>query len=83
VVEILSKRWEEKVGGRLEFVLDKEEIVRRAIEHIDGKREALGLNAYDPSRWGKSGDRRMPELLELPLEERIEAAYGANGGAAG
>jgi carbon-monoxide dehydrogenase catalytic subunit len=83
VVEILSKRWEEKVGGRLEFVLDKEEIVRRAIEHIDRKREALGLNAYDPSRWGKSGDRRMPELLELPLEERIEAAYGANGGAAG
>ena len=77
VTRLLSEGWEEKVGGRLEFVLEKEEIVRRAIEHIDRKREALGLDEYDPSKWGESGDRRMPELLELPLEERIEAAYGA------
>ena len=79
----LRDGWEEKVGGKLEFVMEKEEIVRRTIEHIDKKREALGLDAYDPSKWGKSGDRRMPELLELPLEERIEAAYGANRVAAG
>jgi len=77
VTKILSEGWEEKVGGRLEFVLEKEEIVRRAIAHIDKKREALGLDEYDPSKWGESGDRRMPELLELPLQERIEAAYGA------
>ena len=77
VTKIISDGWEEKVGGRLEFVLDKEEIVRRAIAAIDKKRDALGLDEYDPSRWGESGDRRMPELLELPLEERIEAAYGA------
>ena len=83
VIEILSKDWEDKIGGRLEFVLDKEEIVRRTIEHIDNKREALGLEAYDPSKWGKSGDWRMPELLELELEERIEAAYGTNQAAAG
>ncbi len=77
VTKILSDGWEEKVGGRLEFVMEKEEIVRRAIAAIDKKREALGLDEYDPSKWGESGDRRMPELLELPLEERIEAAYGA------
>jgi len=76
VLDIMSKTWEEKVGGKLEFIEDGEEIVRRAMEHIDKKRAALGLPEYDASKWGRSGDRRMPELLALPLEERIEAAYG-------
>jgi carbon-monoxide dehydrogenase catalytic subunit len=77
VLRIMTEVWEEKVGGKLEFIEDAEEIVRRSIEHIDKKRAALGLPEYDASKWGKSGDRRMPELLELPLEERIEAVYGA------
>ncbi|NOZ26454.1 MAG: anaerobic carbon-monoxide dehydrogenase catalytic subunit [Chloroflexi bacterium] len=76
VTRLISEGWEKKVGGRLEFVPEAEEIVRRALAHIDKKRAALGLPEYDPSRWGKSGDWRMPELLELPLEERIEAVYG-------
>jgi len=76
VLRIMSEGWEEKVGGKLEFIEDAEEIVRRTIEHIDKKRAALGLPEYDASKWGKSGDWRMPELLELPLEERIEAVYG-------
>jgi carbon-monoxide dehydrogenase catalytic subunit len=76
VLRIMTEVWEEKIGGKLEFVEEAEEIVRRSIEHIDKKRAALGLPEYDASRWGKSGDRRMPELLELPLEERIEAVYG-------
>jgi carbon-monoxide dehydrogenase catalytic subunit len=76
VLRLMSESWEEKVGGKLEFIEEAEEIVRRALEHIDGKRQELGLDEYDPSKWGKSGDRRMPEILDLPLEERIEAAYG-------
>jgi len=76
VTRLISEGWEKKVGGRLEFVEDAEEIVRRALEHIDKKRAALGLAEYDPSKWGRSGDWRMPTLLELPLEERIEAVYG-------
>jgi carbon-monoxide dehydrogenase catalytic subunit len=76
VLRLMTEGWEEKVGGRLEFVEDAEEIVRRSIEHIDKKRAALGLPEYDPDKWGRSGDRRMPDLLELPLEERIEAVYG-------
>jgi carbon-monoxide dehydrogenase catalytic subunit len=78
VLRIMSEGWEEKTGGRLEFIVEAEEIVRRALAHIDRKRDDLGLDEYDPSKWGKSGDRRMPEILELPLEERIEAVYGAN-----
>jgi carbon-monoxide dehydrogenase catalytic subunit len=76
VVHLISDGWEEKVGGRMEFVEEAEEIVRRALAHIDNKRAALGLPEYDASKWGRSGDRRMPDLLELPLEERIEAIYG-------
>jgi carbon-monoxide dehydrogenase catalytic subunit len=76
VLRIMSEGWEKKVGAKLEFIADAEEIVRRSIEHIDEKRAALGLPEYDPSQWGRSGDRRMPDLLSLPLEERIEAIYG-------
>ncbi len=77
VTKILTDGWEAKVGGRMEFVDDGAEIVRRALAHIDKKRAALGLPAYDASQWGRSGDWRMRELLELPLEERAQAAYGA------
>jgi len=73
---MLSDGWEKKVGGRLEFIAEGEEIVRRSLAHIDKKRAALGLPEYDPSKWGKSGDARMLELTALPLPERIEAIYG-------
>jgi carbon-monoxide dehydrogenase catalytic subunit len=76
VLRLMTEGWEEKIGGKLEFIEEAEEIVRRSIEHIDKKRAALGLPEYDASKWGKSGDRRMPDLLELPFEERIEAVYG-------
>lgn len=76
VLRIMTEVWERKVGGRLEFVPDPEEIVRRAIAHIDQKRAALNLPPYDPSKWGRSGDWRIKEVLELPLEERLEAIYG-------
>jgi hypothetical protein len=38
------------------------------------------LPEYDASKWGRSGDRRMPDLLEIPFEERIEAVYGTVAG---
>jgi hypothetical protein len=79
VNRIITEVWEEQVGGKLEFAPDWQEIVRRTLEHIDKKRADLGLAEYDASKWGKSGDWRMPELLELPFEERIDAAYGKAG----
>lgn len=76
VREFISKGWESKVGGKLEFVTDMQEILQRTLAHIDAKRAALGLPAYDASQWGRSGDTRMQQLLEMPLQERIEAVYG-------
>jgi carbon-monoxide dehydrogenase catalytic subunit len=76
VLRIMTEVWESKIGGKLEFIEDAEEIVKRTIEHIDRKRADLGLAEYDPSKWGQSGDSRMAEVLELPFEERLEAVYG-------
>jgi len=78
VARLMSEGWEKKVGGKLEFIESEEEIVRRALAHIDKKRAALGLAEYNPAKWGKSGDWRIAELFALPLEERIEAVYGRN-----
>ena len=50
--------------------------MRRTLEHIDKKRAALKLPAYDPNKWGKSGDQRMEKLLAMPLEQRADALYG-------
>jgi carbon-monoxide dehydrogenase catalytic subunit len=76
VTRLITDGWEEKVGGRLEFTNDPEEIVSRSLAHIDKKRAALGLPEYDPNKWGKSGDWRIQEFIELPFAEKIEAAYG-------
>jgi hypothetical protein len=65
------------VGGKMEFVPEPEEMVRRALAHIDSKRAALKLPAYDATKWGQSGDAKMKDLLSLPAEKRGEALYGA------
>ncbi len=77
VQQLMSQGWEEKFGGKMEFVTEDEEILRRALEHIDKKRAALKLPEYDPNRFGKSGDWRMEELLTKSVEDRIGALYGA------
>jgi len=76
VTDILGKDWEARLGGKIEFVVEKEEMLRRALEHIDKKRAALKLPPYDPAKFGRSGDARMLELEKLSPEERAEALYG-------
>ena len=55
---------------------DPQEMIRRALDHIDKKRAALGLPEYDPSQFGKSGDARLEEIESLSFEERQAALYG-------
>jgi hypothetical protein len=52
-------------------------MIRRTLDHIDKKRAALGLPAYDPNRFGKSGDARMLQIESLPLDLRKAALYGS------
>ncbi|OGO34993.1 MAG: carbon-monoxide dehydrogenase catalytic subunit [Chloroflexi bacterium RBG_16_54_18] len=77
VLNYISAGWEKLYGGKLEFLPDPDEMISKTLEHIDKKRAALGLPEYDPTRFGRSGDRRMLQLEELPFSERREALYGA------
>lgn len=76
VLKYISEGWEKIYGGKLEFIPDPEEMIRASLAHIDKKRAALGLPAWDPNKFGKSGDSRMNDLEALPLEERRAAIYG-------
>lgn len=77
VTELMSSGWEEDFGGKLEFIPDPHEMIKATLDHIDKKRADLGLIEYDPSLFGKSGDRDMIELEKLPLKERRQAIYGS------
>lgn len=79
VSTIISSGWEEDYGGKLEFIADPQEMIKATLAHIDKKRADLGLSAYDPSQFGKSGDRDMIELEKMPLAERRQAIYGSAG----
>jgi len=79
VTTIMSEGWEEKFGGKLEFIPDPHEMIQATLDHIDKKREELGLVKYDPALFGKSGDKDMLELEKLPLAERRQAIYGSAG----
>jgi carbon-monoxide dehydrogenase catalytic subunit len=70
VQRLISEGWEAKVGGKLEFILDPEEQVQKALEHIDKKRAELGLVEYDPNRFGQSGDVPLAAFFAVPPEER-------------
>ncbi len=74
--DVLLKEWQERYGGRLEFVNGLQETIDKTLAHIDERRAALGLPEYDASKWGRSGDRRMAEIETLPLREREAALYG-------
>ena len=76
VLKYISEGWENLYGGKLEFIADPEAMITATLEHIDKKRAALGLPAWDPNKFGKSGDSRMLELEALPFEQRREAIYG-------
>lgn len=45
VTNMISEGWEKKVGGKLEIVDTWQEIVKRTLDHIQKKREALGIDA--------------------------------------
>lgn len=76
VLHYLSTGWEELYGGKMEFISDPDEMIRKTLEHIDAKRAALGLPEYIPDRYGRSGDARMLDFEQLPLSERRAALYG-------
>nr|MBN1229836.1 anaerobic carbon-monoxide dehydrogenase catalytic subunit [Anaerolineae bacterium] len=78
VESFIDQGWEDLYGGKLIFINDPDEMVNATLAHIDKKRAALGLPAYDPNKFGQSGDARMLEFESLPIVERRAALYGAS-----
>jgi len=78
VVELISKGWENKVGGKLEFEPDIARLIEKALAHIDAKRATLGLVAYDATRFGQSGDQLMQEALQRVGEEKAFNLYSVS-----
>jgi carbon-monoxide dehydrogenase catalytic subunit len=79
VLKYISEGWEKIYGGKLEFIPDPDEMIQKTLEHIDKKRAALGLPAWEKDKFGRSGDAKMRELERLPLEKKREAIYGVVG----
>jgi carbon-monoxide dehydrogenase catalytic subunit len=76
VAKYLVESWEELYGGKMEFLDDMDEMIEKALAHIDKKRAALNLPVYDPTQFGQSGDAKMLELEAMPLAEKRKALYG-------
>ncbi len=76
VSHLISEGWEELYGGKMEFIPDPDVMIEKTLAHIDKKRAALGLPAWQADKYGRSGDARMLELEELPIAERRQAIYG-------
>jgi len=76
VTRLINEGWRKQVGAGLEFEEDPGRMLAKALAHIDAKRAALKLPAYDPSRFGHSGDHGIEQMMTLPFEERLAALYG-------
>lgn len=76
---LMTKGWEEMVGGDLEFIPDWDEMLARSLELIDAKRAALKLKPYDPSRFGDSGDTPYFAAIReyLALQDEVETVSSA------
>ncbi|MGA2111138.1 MAG: anaerobic carbon-monoxide dehydrogenase catalytic subunit [Anaerolineales bacterium] len=71
VTRLMSETWQRALGGKMEFVTSDEEMLRRAMAHLDAKRVALNLPAYDASRWGRSGDLPFFEKTRNPVAAEV------------
>ena len=77
MLHYIGEGWEKLYGGKMEFIADPDEMIRKTLEHIDKKRAALGLPEWKADKFGRSGDKRMIELEALPIEQKMEAVYGS------
>ncbi|MBC7234397.1 MAG: anaerobic carbon-monoxide dehydrogenase catalytic subunit [Chloroflexi bacterium] len=78
VVDLISNGWMKKVGGGIVWEPDTDKLLELAFAHIDRKRRDLGLAAYDPTRFGASGDRLIEKLEQQLGQEQVVGLYSAN-----
>ena len=54
IVRFINEEWTELYGAGLEFIQDWDDTIERTLEIIDARRDALGLEKYDPNRFAKT-----------------------------
>jgi len=73
--EWMSESWEERYGGKLQFVPEPEDTPARSLAPIDAKREALKLTKYESGRFGIErkllgmADRRRLDSAGAPAQD--------------
>jgi carbon-monoxide dehydrogenase catalytic subunit len=74
VENLIGDGWQNQVKGRLEFVTDPAEIVRKSLDHIKERRAALGLSEYKPGKYVRVGALKSfnaaPSMLRTPHQSR-------------
>jgi hypothetical protein len=65
-MRLIGEGWEWQVGARLESIPDPQQMAK-ALAHIDARRAALKSADYDLTHFGKSGDWRWRQTMDLPV----------------
>ena len=78
IQRIMSEGWEKKVGGKMEFIVDKEAILAATLAHIDKKRDALKLRKYEKGSFGVE-----KVLMDMAARRKLEASAQAHKGVGG
>ncbi|MGA2192568.1 MAG: anaerobic carbon-monoxide dehydrogenase catalytic subunit [Nitrospirota bacterium] len=78
IQKIMSEGWEKMLGGKMEFIVDKEKILEATLAHIDKKRDALKLRKYEK---GKFGVEKV--LMDMADRRKLEASAQAHKGVGG
>jgi len=67
IQKIMSEGWEKMLGGKMEFIPNKEDILAATLAHIDKKRDALKLRKYEK---GKFGVEKV--LMDMAARRKLE-----------
>lgn len=78
IERLMSAGWEKMLGGKMEFILDKDAIFEASLAHIDKKRDALKLRKYEK---GKFGVEKV--LMDMAARRRLEASAQGHKGVGG
>jgi anaerobic carbon-monoxide dehydrogenase catalytic subunit len=78
VERMMSEGWEKKLGGKMEFILDKEAILAASLAHIDKKRDALKLRKYEKGSFGVE-----KVLMDMADRRKLEGGANAHKGVGG
>jgi anaerobic carbon-monoxide dehydrogenase catalytic subunit len=78
IEKMMSEGWEKMLGGKMEFIMDKDAMLEATLAHIDKKRDALKLRRYEK---GKFGVEKV--LMDMAARRKLEASAQAHKGVGG